>query len=274
MTFIRAVPPVPAGANAQEIADWGEIYVAHHRSALTRGQLTAILRREDFEAERLPADVWRELLHRRDVIGARWPFKANDDQLIPRKPNLLYFFLSVLGLRFNVDNKGRELFEHCVTHVARQLTGRAAIRLGFPRRTPVAKSFPEAVRRYCNACGELLLTAPPATDGDLGLDIATWRKFADERGGYLSFLGQCAAGADWRDKLGDLSISKWGDYVHWSPAPVRFFAVPFFVHATDVRRVSQDAGLLLDRPRLVELGTRFSQSAIAKRIREYLLRIY
>jgi hypothetical protein len=97
----------------------------------------------------------------------------------------------------------------------------------------------------------------------LGLDIATWKAFRDERGGYLHLIGQCATGADWRDKLTELTPQKWLDHMVWAIPPVRFFATPFVLRAEEFRRVSMEGGLILDRPRLWELA---GQSRVARRL--------
>jgi hypothetical protein len=141
----------------------------------------------------------------------------------------------------------------------------------------VPTSLADAVEVYCHQSleDEGRLKAPPATDGDLGLDVVNWLSFADNRGGFLHFIGQCASGADWSDKLPELNPDKWGDHISWAVRPVRFFATPFVVPTPDFRRASKDGGLVLDRPRLMELAKKRPLSAaVLNLVRDYTGSLY
>ena len=231
------------------------------------------------------ADVFDELERRNNLMGNLWPFEL-DDNVNARvvsvrganpRGRALYTFLAALGLRQNITADGRVLFEECVNELSAAITGRAGIRIGFPRKAPVPTSLADAVDLYCKESCEQegKMKAPPATDNDLGLDIATWISFRDKRGGYLHLIGQCATGADWPDKLTELNPEKWNDHVSWAVKPVRFFATPFIVSVQEFRRASKDGGLMLDRVRLLELArTRPLSDSIAKRVRSYADRLY
>ena len=107
------------------------------------------------------------------------------------------------------------------------------------------------------------------------MDIANWVPFNDGRGGYVHFIGQCATGADWEDKLTELNPHKWGDHVNWAVPPVRFFATPFVIPTEAFRRSSLDGGLVLDRPRLMELASKTTVSArTIKKLRKYTNTLY
>ena len=112
-----------------------------------------------------------------------------------------------------------------------------------------------------NCLSEEKLKTPPHGDKDLGLDVVTWMAFSDKRGAYLHFIGQCATGDDWYSKLHDLKVDWWKEHVGWAVEPVRFFATPIVVPTTKWRRTCLAAGLVLDRPRLIELFFRFSVRA-------------
>jgi hypothetical protein len=50
----------------------------------------------------------------------------------------------------------------------------------------------------------------------MGMEIVDSLSFEDDRGGYLHFVGQCATGADWKDKLPELNPHKIGDNINWA----------------------------------------------------------
>lgn len=253
---MMAAPPFPSDEDVYTIADWAEITAVSTGRSVSRGKLITTLAREGAVSSAMAQDVWSELERRSALLAETWPLVLEDAVLRARtaRPSIIYVFLAALGLRYNIDGRGRELFEHCVTQIVAALTGRPGIRIGFPRRSPVPTPLAEAVNEYCRLSDEQLgRIAPPSSDGDLGLDIVSWRSFADGRGGYVHYIGQCATGADWRDKLTELNPHKWTDHVNWAVPAVRFFATPFVLRHEEFRRVSMDGGLILDRPRLLSL---------------------
>lgn len=275
-----SIPPFPDGDDVYEIADWMELAVLRTGRASKRGNLVSTIEREDARVS--AADVLDELERRSALMRELWPLKLDDTKSVvslQSKPvsKALYTFFAALGLRQNITNEGRELFEHCVNALSSGLTRNAGIRIGFPRRDPVPTSLADATEMYLAASLELAgkMKPPPLTDGDLGLDVVNWMTFQDRRGGYLHFIGQCASGADWPDKLTELNPHKWADHINWAVPPVRFFATPFVVPTEDFRRSCLDGGLVLDRPRLIELSRRASIPAgILKRVREYTESLY
>jgi hypothetical protein len=275
-------PTFPSGDEASEVADWVELSVMSKGTAQKRGNLTTTLEREDAKVD--AADVFDEVERRHKLMGTLWPFKLDDpvdarivEKRSKAKGKMLYSFLAALALRQNITPEGRILFEECVTELSGAFTGRAGIRIGFPRKAPVPTSLADAVDKYVKDSSELegKMKAPPLTDGDLGMDVANWLPFKDQRGGYLHLIGQCATGADWSDKLTELNTYKWLDHIHWAVPPVRFFATPFVISVQDFRRSSLDGGLVLDRVRLMELADKQSLSGeLTRRLRNYVDGLY
>lgn len=159
-------------------------------------------------------------------------------------------------MRVGIENQGRILFESCVAEIVEGLTRIPGIRIGFPRVSPVPSDLTEAVKLYCErSCEpEGFSKSFPATDRDLGIDVVSWFPFRDKRGAFVHLVGQCATGADWKEKLPELNPHKWTDHLNWAVLPVRFFATPIVLRKEANRRLSMDGGLLLDRPRLLELA--------------------
>jgi hypothetical protein len=242
--------------------------------------MTALLAVPTFPPDQRSEDTWRELEMRSALCGQNWCLSLGSvlrpRRSAPKRHLLLHYFCCALSLGESIDQTGRTLFEYCVADVAEAISRTASIRIGFPRGADMPVPLNEAVALYCGRSRELLHANPmPATDKDLGLDVVTWLGFSDGRGGYLHFLGQCATGADWKEKLVDLSLPKWRDHMNWAVEPVRFVALPRVVSGQELRRVSLQGGLVIDRPRILELATRRPLSLKRTRqVQDYCSQLY
>jgi hypothetical protein len=245
-----------------ELADWAELASATSSRPLSEGLLQTSLAREgrrDEDPAARATEVWAELVRRSELCSQAWPLRISRSGLIsrPGHPNaLLHYFLCSLSLGTEVSFAGRRLFEHCVTDVIRALSANNGLRTGSPRSNGLPSALDDAVDLYVRLSSEQKRAPLLQTDKDYGLDVVTWRFFADRRGGFLQFIGQCATGKDWYEegKLTELQVRAWEDHVAWAVEPVRFFAVPFVIPPQHWWRAARKAGLLLDRPRLLELA--------------------
>lgn len=271
-----AYPPFPEENEPGVIADWAELWAMSRGKSLSRGKLRTTLARESQLNDAAAGDAWTELERRANYCGGEWPLALEDDVLAPKAGAdtlLLNYFLCALTFSYNIDNEGRRIFEFCVRDVAHALAGVPAQRIGAPREP--YEPLDAVVDRYCDQSFESKVAPLPATDKDLGLDIVSWYPFPDRRGAYLHFVGQCATGNNWEEKLGDLSLRVWSDHVNWAVLPVRFFATPFVIPQVKFRRVALDAGLVLDRPRLLHLSTKAPLAAdTAALVKAYCAALY
>jgi hypothetical protein len=247
-------PIMPTNPSVEEATDWAEL-VALKRGSVARGKLSTEVSRAGGN-ELLVTDAWVELRERAGLSGHDWTFTIDDARLTRSNEdadrNILPAFLAALVLRVNIENHHRALFEQCVTEIVRGILPES-LRIGHPRRPPVPSSFRVAFKSYVDQVDEAVVSLPPSTDNDLKMDVLAWRKFGDARGGYLHLVGQCATGADWEEKLNELDLDVIKDHVNWGVDPVRFFATPYVVASQHMRRTTKKAGLVLDRPRLLEL---------------------
>lgn len=252
-------PPFPSESKVSLIADWAELTVLSNNGSLSQGRLQQTLTREGVkDVDTRLQDTWLELERREVLHGPNWPMKLKPNNLILSHHSdsvvIFYYFLCALSFGAGITNQARAMFEHCVADVISALTKQNALRLGFPRGPGVPASFPDALTLYTRLSREELVNRPLPDDKDLGLDIATWLRFSDNRGGYLHLVGQCATGEDWYSKLDDLKLHWWTEHIRWSVQPVRFFATPTVIPTDKWRRTCLAAGLVLDRPRLIELS--------------------
>lgn len=267
---MTGVPDLPADATSEMLADWAELSVALAVDAMSRGDMATIALRQGLDGgETTVAGAWAILEARQELYGGRAPLSITEDGYLasdPKQADLKKWhgFLSWLAIGGEIDHEAREVFEECVAEIAGGLTGGPHLRLGAPRRTPVPKSLQEAIALYGEESVErtMLIEVPAPDDKDMGLDVVSWADFGDRRGASLHLIGQCASGAHWQEKVSQLSVAFWSDYVHWGVKPSRFFAIPFVVEDPhELHRLSRKAGLILDRPRLVGLASRQHISA-------------
>ena len=258
-------PPLPTSPSTGELADWAEL-VALERGRIARGKLSTELARSG-GSDLQVADAWTELEERAALSGDQWPFVLSSNALerrfAPSDDDLLPAFFAALGLRENIELAHRELFEQCVTELILAVLPFSA-RLGHQRRPPVPSSFREAFAEYAQRIDERVIQEPPSSDNDLKMDVVAWRPFSDRRGGYFNLVGQCATGADWDEKLDELNLDVIADHLKWAVTPLRFFATPHVVPLQKMRRFSVRGGIILDRPRLLELARAASLSAPTK----------
>lgn len=253
-------PPFPSDDDVSAVADWAELRVLASGAVLSRGKLQTTLLRESARASDVRTEeTWSELQRRGKLHGRFWPLEVTPGALRRKRRaggEWFYYFCCALSLGHSVDNYARKLFELCITDLISGVTQHYGLRLGFPRTLGIPAAFGDAVELYVRLSKEEPGTPPYVVDKDLGLDVATWLEFEDRRGGYLHVIGQCATGADWFDKLEDLNVQVWREHVRWAVEPVRFFAVPHVIPPERWRRACIRGGLILDRPRLLELEQR------------------
>ncbi|HXH78426.1 hypothetical protein [Nocardioides sp.] len=248
------------------MADWVELQTLSGRSPYKRGDLKSAIAIEDISSpDLLEVRVWDELATRSKLFGEHWPLRLDGAFLRRgrRQPlNLAYYkYLLCLSLGL-VEKADRELFELLVANALTGLTSHPSMHVGAPASAGMDPSFRKRVKHYTKSSqlikDEEYHRAPLPADKDLGLDAVSWYPFRDGRSGYLHFLVQCATGEDWSTKLSDLHLEIWKRHINWAVTPVRIFSVPFALTMLPERwvRTCTEAGLVLDRPRLLELDGR------------------
>lgn len=278
------LPSFPVGHPPEvgAVADWCEFAALARTPSFKRGDLKASLSQEGHDdADLIEESVWHELLSRSRLFADRWPLRLVGNRLTRRSPCpvpiALYRFLCLLGLGA-VDAVDRTTFEVLVAELLTAFTDQAGLHVGAPASEGMDPSFRERVKAYIAQSGLLtteVKAAPLPADKDLGVDAISWWPFGDDRGASLHFLAQCATGGDWEEKLNDIDLEVWKDHIHWGVPPVRVFAVPFVISLAEAKwvRTSRRGGLILDRPRLVEIATWVDLSpvlirALGSRVRE------
>lgn len=282
---------VPAATSAPgDLADWLEcqaLVSADRNSSIQ--DLASALRRtgsgEEIEDERqiddaddavqdrggetiepIASDAFEEIEDRAIACGDAYPFEVLEGALQGARstPGSLYIFLLLLSIfgkdagpkEINIPQLFEEIAELAIAHT---LGGKKndvrTIQFGFPRRIAPA-GFKAAVDDLCVKTGEGGASRAQPTRSnqkDASLDVVAWRPFPDRRRGLVMAWGQCATGADWREKLTDLNPDDWAaSWMMDRPAviPMPAFFVPHRIQREHWNVSANYGGVLFDRCRI------------------------
>lgn len=241
--------------------------------------------------EAIGGAVLAEIEFREAACGGSYPFSIDDQGVLAIRPSYLtspYIFMLLLTQFGGKPKTGRtrisqidatKTFEDLALVAAAEYFGWdddhvVAYPFGFPRRlTP--RGFEDAVNDLCKQVkeGQGCRKRPNLADQqDATLDIVVVRRFPDRRLGQMTAFGQCATGADWRDKLTDLqpeTFCKLWMLDAFAVNPIRMFFVP---HAIEERRwlhATMSAGVVFDRSRMAYYSTFPDDKALQDEISEW-----
>jgi hypothetical protein len=299
MTNLLKVPSPYADDYLVNLADWVEVKALLESDGnASREDLSRALKREysigDSTAEDMAGDVFRELADRElsclpltDAESAwEYPFVLNDSGNLlclraeinrESTAGMLYTFLLVAS-RADMDVQRKlegldptVIFEQLCADILLNFWGGrtrlAGVMVFGTARTKSAhkKKFEANIDDLCTSLREGQGLKRPANlpgAGDGKLDIVVWRVFSDGRAGGLVGFAQCKSGIHWKDHLTKLQPRSFCNKYLRKPLaiePVRVYMVPHRVEGTYWDDHTSDAGLLLDRCRLVQYGYNISK---------------
>lgn len=223
---------------------------------------------EDEEVQTRAGEAFQAIEHRIAACDDGYPFAMDrgcvlrdEDAWNPKHDVYRYLLLAT---RLNMKNNrlhsaidGTLLFEELAAEAAKRYIGFGAESFVFGTAGGVG-NFRARVDILCREIGEgrgfMNRTGSSPTERDGKLDIVIWKHFADKRPGKLIAFGQCKTGTNYQDTLAHLQPDAFCDkWLHTSPSlmPVRMFCVAEALPRQNWYNLSRDAGLLLDRCRLV-----------------------
>lgn len=220
--------------------------------------------------ERLAGDVLAECRKRAAKLGGSYPFELDRDVIALREGTEFdcYAFLLVADLGHHYpelkdaltpDAESGRLMEKIVEAATKGIFGRSQ-RFGWPREP----EWPTAINERIDQLGKLLSIPVDALEGktepadnDRTLDVVGVLQIDGSQDATLVVLVQCAAGKNWKQKLGDPSVSAWQNLLLWNSMLIRAVALPWRLGGRkgDWRysRIYQmsNCAMVLDRPRLL-----------------------
>jgi len=251
------------------LADWLELYaILSPDSNSSRGDLDSALRTVSLseldnseKIEQKILEVFEECEQRTKAAGQAYPFDIDFRGILSLKTGGLesfpiYIFCLCLSYYPLTDTHiGPKLFEQVSCLAAKGYLHGQAVGFGSPR-TNLPSSFAEAVTGLCKLIGEgeEFREQPSLSCQDDTLDLVAWKDFKDRKPSKVLMFGQCGAGRNWSDKLGELHPGtfwdQWMKVASVSPEPLRSFFTPYRVGRHLWEHRARHAGILFDRCRI------------------------
>jgi hypothetical protein len=256
---------LPDAETAQSVADWIELELAAGELSFSKTKVSSIIESETGSepGEAFLSDIWRHLEERQSRYSERF-FRCDGDLVVrllnqappPEYTACLLFSLYGVSEEHRTDPK---IFERLSAEAIKNYLQGKAFVFGWPVLADVQADIARRVKDVSGAAREKFVEAPAARYKDRGVDVIAWKPFVEHSAGehrsnQLVILVQCAAGADWRKKTGQLPYKSWIQYVHWACDPLQGFAVPRVIPTELWHDVSRESGgILFDRIRIVNL---------------------
>lgn len=274
-------PPSPQ-ADPPELADFAELLCWERGVASTR-DILAYLGRVDDNDNNVGCDddddensdsldeVMNEIERRETACGGGYPFRLDLEGTVLRKRDdccdertkiyhylLLSTRLNMKGSRILDDIDGAALLEEISAHALKNYLGDTRART-YVFGTAAPGQFRKKVDALCRELHEgngfRALDDGPVQAKDDKLDAVAWVPFSDSLPGQLIIFAQCKTGTTWDDSVTQLQpdafIKKWinGTIL---VNPTRAFCISEAPDRSQWRSRCADAGILLDRCRLVD----------------------
>ncbi len=218
---------------------------------------------------------------RMESYGSAYPFELDESGRSLRLrahsdgPGQTVYKYLLLATRLDMNQNrayqgidGTDLFEQLCAEVVRQYFGDVSRSLVFGTSSDL-RSFSDRVANLCTQTGEGNTYrnnsggSPQAKDD--GLDVVVWTPFTDARNGKLMGFGQCKTGTHYEEHFTRLRpvafCQNWFDIM---PAvhPVRMFFITDALPDDRWYKRSTYAGIIFDRPRLIELCENISTETL------------
>jgi len=223
--------------------------------------------------EMIMASVFSELSRRRREFpdGAPFSFPFSIEPMILRRTISIWndapfyaFLLLVSAGQMAPTLLTKATSYHEVGHLFEQVVGAACFGLfratavvldttGSQKNHKLWRRVRPAIQPFQRDVRPKLKLAPTRLK-DGGLDVIAKLEVGDLRPGLLHLLVQCAAGQDWRKKLGQPPLATWREYVDWRGPISRVVAVPtLFGDDRTLEDASMGAewAIFIDRTRLL-----------------------
>ena len=224
----------------------------------------------DSALERLSDDIFTECRNRATLYPQNYPFLAASGLLTIRRDVAYdgYAFLLIADLghhypqlkdAIKADSHSGRLMEKIVEGALQGLFGRSQ-RFGWPIEPEWPTSIEDRVATlalHLDVKMDSLEGKTDPADKDRTLDVVGLFEVVGSAEATLAVLVQCAAGKDWKQKLGAPSVQAWSNLMLWETMLIRAIALPWRLGGrkgdwTYGRIFSMSGGaMVLDRPRLL-----------------------
>ena len=208
---------------------------------------------------------FNQLKKRAEILGSNYPFNIDDAYIVTNKSieNSVYMQLLFLTPKSGISNQGKvynldvasKLFEDITEQCLHNFFGASTqtLNFGFPSKSDRPSEFAPAVKWLSEKTNIRLGNAyRPPRKKDGGVDLFVWKSFSDKRPGIPIMLVQCTIKDDFINKIGDIDLKLWSNWLSSDLEPLVALAIPGVVTKDEVWSEITTRGILLDRLRLVE----------------------
>jgi len=225
-----------------------------------------------------------QLKKRAEILGTKYPFKVDDSYIVTSQTieDSVYIQLLFLTPKSGISTQGKiynldvasKLFEDIAEQSLQTFFGAntQTLNFGFPSKSDRPAEFAAAVKWLSEKTNIRLGNAyRPPRKKDGGVDLFVWKSFPDKRPGIPIMLVQCTIKDDFINKIGDIDLKLWANWLSSDIEPLVALAVPGVVTKDEIWSEITTRGILLDRLRLVQS----SDNSLNKKVEnlDYLTRL-
>ena len=254
--------------NSSTVADWIEALAASQSGKpLSMQKVQEISESFANVGQNVIPFAFRLLEKRQQVLKDLYPFTIDETFIVTKKTVRDSFYLQMLfltpkaglftsGATWNLE-KASQLFEDLTEKALSNFLGSKThtANFGFPSRSGRPAEFSAAVEWLSKKTNIRLGNAfRPPRKKDGGVDLFVWKSFSDNQPGIPVMLVQCTIKEDFINKIGDIDLRLWANWLSSDIEPLVALAVPGVVTKEEVWSEITTRGILLDRMRLTELA--------------------
>lgn len=254
--------------NSSTVADWIEALAASQSGKpLSMQKVQEISQSFANIGQNVIPFAFRLLEKRQQVLKDLYPFTIDDTFIVTRKTVRDSFYLQLLfltpkaglftsGSTWNLEIAS-QLFEDLTEKALSNFFGSNThtANFGFPSRSGRPAEFSAAVEWLSKKTNIRLGNAyRPPRKKDGGVDLFVWKSFSDNQPGIPVMLVQCTIKEDFINKIGDIDLRLWANWLSSDIEPLVALAVPGVVTKEEIWGEITTRGILLDRMRLTELA--------------------
>lgn len=254
--------------NSSTVADWIEALAASQSGKpLSMQKVQEISESFANVGQNVIPFAFRLLEKRQQILKDLYPFTIDETFIVTKKTVRDSFYLQMLfltpkaglftsGATWNLE-KASQLFEDLTEKALSNFFGSNThtANFGFPSRSGRPAEFSAAVEWLSKKTNIRLGNAfRPPRKKDGGVDLFVWKSFSDNQPGIPIMLVQCTIKEDFINKIGDIDLRLWANWLSSDIEPLVALAVPGVVTKEEVWSEITTRGILLDRMRLTELA--------------------
>lgn len=261
-----------SGESSSTVADWIESLAASQSGKpLSMQKIQEVSNSFANVGQNVIPFAFRLLEKRSQILGEDYPFTVDYNYIVTKKSVNDSFYLKLLFLTpkaglftsaatWNLE-KASQLFEDLAEMALSNFFGRNThtANFGFPSRSGRPAEFSAAVEWLSQKTNIRLGNAfRPPRKKDGGVDLFVWKSFSDNQPGIPVMLVQCTIKEDFINKIGDIDLRLWANWLSSDIEPLVALAIPGIVTKDEIWSEITTRGILLDRLRLTELASGIS----------------